>query len=307
MTDWEAQPSDRQNGSGWPFTSYDWPQANPNALTIGRWPRSWRHVSALVCEMKFKGGFEVERSLGADRLLVILDEVGDRIHGRSSSRWTGTGPDAPNRLYYVPAGAPLWTFSEEPRFLRFLSVQFASAELGALAQTPAAMPSSPRFAFQDPRLLALARLFEAECRAAEPSDPLLGDSLALGLATLLPGAGLQPDPSARRGGLTARQVRTVTDYLESRPAEPVDLVELADVAGLSVSHFHRAFRASMGAPPHRWLARRRIRRAQELMLDPGASLADIAIQTGFADQPHFTRSFSKLVGVSPGAWRRTIA
>ena len=306
MTEWEAQRADPQNGRRWPFTSPDWPQPNPNALTMGRWPRSWSRVSAVVCEMSFKGGFEVDRSLAADRLLVILDEVGDRIHGRSSSRWTGAGPDTPNRLYYMPAGAPLWTFSEKPRFLRFLSVQFARADLEALTETAAAMPDAPRFAFQDARLLALARLFEAECRASDATDPLLGDSLALGLASLLPSAREQL-PAGRRGGLTARQVRIVTDYMESRLAEPVDLSELADVAGLSASHFHRAFRASMGAPPHRWLAGRRIRRAQELMLNPDNSLADIAIQTGFADQPHFTRAFSKLVGVSPGAWRRTIA
>ena len=81
---------------------------------------------------------------------------------------------------------------------------------------------------------------------------------------------------------------------------------IAKEAGLSRSHFHRAFRASMGAPPHRWLIERRIRRAQELMLTPDKPLAEIAIETGFADQPHFTRAFSKVVGASPGAWRRTL-
>jgi AraC family transcriptional regulator len=43
------------------------------------------------------------------------------------------------------------------------------------------------------------------------------------------------------------------------------------------------------------------------MLNPHKSLAEVAVETGFADQPHFTRIFSKAVGVSPGAWRRTVA
>ncbi len=81
---------------------------------------------------------------------------------------------------------------------------------------------------------------------------------------------------------------------------------MARDAGLSPSHFHRAFRVSMGAPPHRWLTGRRVRRAQELKLDPKKSLVDIAFETGFADQPHFTRVFSKAGGASPGARRRTL-
>jgi AraC-like DNA-binding protein len=42
------------------------------------------------------------------------------------------------------------------------------------------------------------------------------------------------------------------------------------------------------------------------MLNPDKSLADVAIETGFADQPHFTRTFSRVLGVSPGAWRRAV-
>jgi len=266
----------------------------------------WRRVSAVVSEMTFTSGFEVDRSFSADRLVVILDEVGDRIHGHSSAWPTGPGPDTPHRLYLVPAGAPFRTFAERPRFLRFVSVQFERADLQAMTENTAAVPTSPRFGFQDSRLLALARVFEAECRADTPSDPLLGDGLALSLAALLSSPRSEPATGAYRGGLTARQVRIATDYLESRLPESVNLVDLAGLAGLSPSHFHRAFRLTMGAPPHRWLMRRRIRRAQELMLNPHKSLADIALETGFADQPHFTRVFSKAVGVSPGAWRRSM-
>jgi AraC-like DNA-binding protein len=186
-------------------------------------------------------------------------------------------------------------------------VQFLRADLQALGDSASALPAAPRLAFFDSRLLALSRVFEAECRADQPSDPLLGDSLALGLVALLSSARPEPARSAYRGGLTARQVSVVTAYLESRLPESVDLADLARVAGLSPSHFHRAFRLTMGAPPHRWLTRRRIRRAQELMLNPDKGLGDIAVETGFADQPHFTRVFAKEVGVSPGAWRRTVA
>jgi AraC family transcriptional regulator len=279
---------------------------NPNGVVTRLWERKWRHVSAVVSEVAFTGGFEVDRSYPFDRLLVALDEVGDRVQARGSPRAPLCGPDAPNRLYFVPAGAPFWTFAEKPRYLRYLSLQFDGADLQLLTDGASHPPTSPRYAFFDPRLLALGRLFEAECRAESGSDLLLGDGLALALSALLANVDHGQGERPHRAGLTARQVRRVTDYLDSHLSEAIGLPELARVAGLSPSHFHRAFRASMGAPPHRWLTGRRIRRAQELMLSPDIALADVAIETGFADQPHFTRAFSKTVGVSPGAWRRGI-
>lgn len=73
---------------------------------------------------------------------------------------------------------------------------------------------------------------------------------------------------------------------------------------LSVSHFSRAFRISTGLPPHQWLLRRRVEAAQQLMTVRDLPLSEIAISAGFANQSHFTRVFSAVVGVGPGAWRR---
>ena len=80
--------------------------------------------------------------------------------------------------------------------------------------------------------------------------------------------------------------------------------EIAAELGLSVSHFSRAFRTSVGLPPHQWLLRQRVEVAKQLMIVRGLTLAEIAISAGFANQSHFTRVFSTLVGVSPGVWRR---
>jgi len=68
----------------------------------------------------------------------------------------------------------------------------------------------------------------------------------------------------------------------------------------------RAFRRSMGMPPHRWLVRQRIEQAKALLREGRAPLAEISLACGFADQSHFTRCFSAWTGVSPGRWRRTI-
>jgi AraC-like DNA-binding protein len=86
--------------------------------------------------------------------------------------------------------------------------------------------------------------------------------------------------------------------------EEIPLSRLAEECGLSVRHFARGFRQSAGASPHRWLLKYRVEQAQRLLANRVFTLSDIALSCGFADQSHFTRVFTAMVGVGPGAWRR---
>lgn len=99
-------------------------------------------------------------------------------------------------------------------------------------------------------------------------------------------------------------VKRACEKLESDLGGKLPLQDIAVELGLSVSHFPRAFRASVGLPPHQWLLRQRVGTAKQLMTIRGLSLAGIAISAGFANQSHFTRVFSAVVGVSPAVWRR---
>jgi AraC family transcriptional regulator len=107
-----------------------------------------------------------------------------------------------------------------------------------------------------------------------------------------------------RGGLAAWQLTRVTEHIEAQLSSPIKTDELAQLAGLSPSQFTRAFRRSTGMPPHRWHLNARIRRAQEWMLGTDQALAEIALAIGFADQSHFANTFTRMVGISPGVWRR---
>jgi AraC family transcriptional regulator len=108
------------------------------------------------------------------------------------------------------------------------------------------------------------------------------------------------------GGLAPWQVKRACEKLEADLSGKLTLQEIAAEVGISVSHFSRAFRTSVGLPPHQWLLRQRISAAKQLMTVRSLSLAEIAIAAGFANQSHFTRVFSSLVGVSPGVWRREV-
>jgi AraC family transcriptional regulator len=106
-----------------------------------------------------------------------------------------------------------------------------------------------------------------------------------------------------RGGLAPWQQRKATELIREHVVEGIALAELAQACRLSSSAFVRAFKKSLGVPPHQWLLLRRLDRAIELMRDRGIQLADVALSAGFADQSHFTRTFARKMGVSPGAWR----
>jgi len=116
------------------------------------------------------------------------------------------------------------------------------------------------------------------------------------------------DPSSSAGpvggGLAPWQLRRVMHFVDGNLSEKIGPQDLATLTRLSASHFARAFRATVGEAPHAYLIRRRIARAKELMLETNRPLAHIALDCGLADQAHMTRLFSRMVGVSPGAWRR---
>jgi AraC family transcriptional regulator len=117
----------------------------------------------------------------------------------------------------------------------------------------------------------------------------------------------QPEISrARATGprLTAWQRRRVLEHIETRLAKPLKNRELAAVLGYSEFHFNVAFRNALGHAPHEYLIRRRIERAQQLMLATDLPLCQIAAECGLADQSHLSRLFRRVVGETPAAWRK---
>ena len=117
----------------------------------------------------------------------------------------------------------------------------------------------------------------------------------------------QPSENVVRQGLAPWQVRRVLAHIEANLSRTIRNKDLAAIARLSTFHFAVAFRNSVGESPHEHIIRRRVERAQGLMLSTDKALSDIAAECGLADQAHLTRLFRRLVGQSPAAWRRARA
>lgn len=129
-------------------------------------------------------------------------------------------------------------------------------------------------------------------------------SLILGAHLLRQYGVVQKTGRHSRGGLAAWQMRRASELLHENLHGHIQLSEIARECGLSVSHFARSFKTAYGVSTHQWLTQHRVEHAKGLMSQTRMPLMDIALQSGFSDQPAFTRTFQRLVGVSPGRWRR---
>jgi AraC family transcriptional regulator len=119
--------------------------------------------------------------------------------------------------------------------------------------------------------------------------------------------GVAKPAAEARGGLGPWREARVRDLVGRHLHEPLKLASLAKACGLSTSHFAREFKTSFGCSPHHWLRLQRLERAKSLISTTAETLSDIAAATGFADQSHMTRIFSRHENISPAAWRRNSA
>lgn len=111
------------------------------------------------------------------------------------------------------------------------------------------------------------------------------------------GAAASSHPLAPRG------VQRALDFIHANLAAHIHLEDMAAAAHMSVFHFSRTFRRTLGTGPHRYLVEVRIERVKTLLLSGNLALAAIADETGFSDQSHMSKAFRRFTGMSPRAFR----
>ena len=116
----------------------------------------------------------------------------------------------------------------------------------------------------------------------------------------------QPNFPPRRIPSHPAGMRKACDFIHAMAPNDISLDDMAEIVGMSRFHFLRLFRAETGFSPYAYLIQRRVEIAKELIRD-GHSLAQAALEAGFADQSHMTRRFKVTYGVTPGQYRQALA
>jgi AraC-like DNA-binding protein len=162
---------------------------------------------------------------------------------------------------------------------------------------------------RDATVERLGRALLAAEETGGPLGQLYADCISTSIVARLLATARRTGPSQRSkvAELARWRLKRVVEYVEANLAEPLSLADLAAAAGLTRMHFAAQFRAATGVPPHEYVLRRRIERAQEMLLDDAASLVDVALSVGFQTQSHFTTVFKRFTGQPPRAWRQSRA
>jgi AraC family transcriptional regulator len=163
-------------------------------------------------------------------------------------------------------------------------------------------------AIDDFTLRHIIELLFQEKRDGFQNGSLFVDSLGTALAShLLHHYSIRP--LSRRnsaGGMAPSALRRCIALMEANIERDLRLSELANEAGVSTSHFIRSFRESTGKTPYQFLLHQRVTRAQSLMREPGTSLTEVALASGFADQHHLARVFRRITRMTPSDYRRSL-
>jgi AraC family transcriptional regulator len=110
---------------------------------------------------------------------------------------------------------------------------------------------------------------------------------------------------SRRGGLAPKAMKLVIDYIHANIAGTISLVDLANVAGFSPSHFARAFSQSTGQAPYQFVLTLRLQEAKRLVLKGGVSIGEISKLAGFSSPSHMTATMHRMWAITPGELRRS--
>ncbi|ACG79350.1 transcriptional regulator, AraC family [Phenylobacterium zucineum HLK1] len=263
--------------------------------------RAWEGLSAV--RVRASPGRHPGAASGEHRLLFYLTSD---VRADCACEGVGGGRVlAAADFDLVPAGASgVW---EDHGPVDFISVRLAPAVVAeaaeALGVPEARADLAPRLGARDPLVSRLVFALAAEVEAPEGASRLYADSLALALATRL----LQEAPEARGGRqtLSKPQLRRIVEHVEANLEGELTLAGIAAVAGLSVPHLTSLFRRTMGQSVHAYVMERRVCRARDLLLAGRTSIAEVAIESGFAHQSHLARWTRRLLGVTPGELLRS--
>ncbi len=210
----------------------------------------------------------------------------------------------PGDMDFVPAGIDgSWEDDADCQILR-LTIHPSLLEQVAdeLGRDAAKIDLTPRLQLRDARIEAIGWAIKADLEADTPSDALYIDHLANALAVRLIETATDSRPRTEGAGtatLSRRQLRVLIEFIETNLDQKLHLVDLARVAGVSVTLLKTLFRNSTGTPVHQYVIGRRIEYARALIATTTMPASEVALAAGFAHQSHMATTMRRILGLTP--------
>ena len=204
----------------------------------------------------------------------------------------------------IPADLPHESIIEQPSEMIFIAYEPWWLQQLADELTGKPVEIDAQWTARDPLITQLGTELQTEFKRGQPRR-LYAESVTTVLATHLIRryASQRLQVRATSDTLPPQTLQQIADYIHSRLEQNIELIELAQVAGMSQYRFVRAFKQSTGLPPHQYMLSCRVERAKHLLRNTQLSLAEISYSLGFASQSHFTATFRRLTTITPKAYR----
>jgi AraC-like DNA-binding protein len=282
----------------------DWRVPRQSAMT--------RSVSKIVATRWHAGSgcaqeFSAETTADCHVVKIVLRNMNIRF--RAASRIVHDGMTTPGTVHVTEPAVSVRCLFRGPYDVLHLHVpnHLIVECAGDMPGDQVPVLCSRGVAGKDSVIDSLGRALLEANRVSGSLGQLYADCISIAIVTRLLASANRAVTSDRPkvGELARWRLKRAIEYVEAQLDKPVSLADVASSAGLTRMHFAAQFRAATGLRPHEYLLRRRIERAQQMLLETGMSLVDIALSVGFQTQAHFTSVFKRYTGQPPRAWRES--
>ncbi len=224
--------------------------------------------------------------------------INQSIDGQSERNLVGQ-----NNAFILPAGSLHHCKWQQDIEFMFVGLDpHVFVQVGHELVNPDRIELIPYFAtIQDPLIQGILLTLKQELITEGINTHLFVDQLKATLVThLLRKYGVHKVQIATyTDGLSRYKLNKVLDYINAHLDCSLELEELAQQIDMSQFYFSRLFKQSLGITPHQYVIQQRVERAKQLLRKDELSLAEIALECGFANQGHLNRHFKRLTGTTP--------
>jgi AraC family transcriptional regulator len=235
-------------------------------------------------------------ALAVPRLSITLTPA--PVHGALEGDRARAWRTPRHALFLTPAGAAAhW---RKPAPSRHINLYFHEELLHDDAGDGRRFAATPLFNVQLPGLGPLVDTLAREL--ASPAHWAAEAADSLGRLILVHAARRHRSPKAE--ALPPAALARVREFVQAHLSQRVRVAELAQLVGLSPSHFAHAYTRVTGRSPHQAVLEARVARAQQMLRNGSAPLAEVALACGFASQQHLSRVLRQRTGLTPSALRR---